>query len=95
MRESKLKAVVISTDLKAYKLTKALSNRLADFDEMCTYAAKAGRAMPPHCRLFNADYLALDRLVVEQSQGKHSIASVRWNGYAIISNVATPQAATA
>jgi hypothetical protein len=80
------KKVVQSDNLSAYKLPKTLDAKLARFDELEAYKAKAGQRPSTCVRLYKTDLLAIDAKVREQSEKKFSIHTVRYRGLPLIAH---------
>lgn len=76
--------VVNSRDLTAYRLTKKHQAVLSRWKEMRQYMALANRK--PDCiRLAKSDYNDIDAAVLNQSDGKWSLADLRYEGVPILS----------
>ena len=82
--------VVNSRDLGAYRLTKKHLAVLGRWKEMRQYMALANRR--PDCiRLAKADYNDINAAVANQSDGKWTLADLRYEGVPIYSAELSPQ----
>ena len=82
--------VVNSRDLSAYRLTKKHQAVLNRWKEMRQYMALANRK--PDCiRLAKSDYSDINAAVLNQSDGKWSLADLRYESVPILSAETSPQ----
>lgn len=91
MKETKPKAVIQSSQLTAYKLPKDVRALLDRHDRMRAYMMLGGKAPPNDIRLFRHDWVRINALVVAQSDGKHSAATVTYNGLSLIAHDDRPK----
>ena len=74
------KKVINSPILESYALKKDLRAKLDRFDQLRKYMQIGGRSAPSAIRLFRTDWLAIDRIVREQSNGERNAETVTWGG---------------
>lgn len=84
MKETKPKAVIQSAQLTAYKLPKDVRALLDRHDKMRAYMMLGGKTPPNEIRLFRHDWMRINNLVSEQSDGKFSAATATYNGHPLI-----------
>lgn len=82
----KPKRVIESANLDSYKLNQTLKKLLLKADEYIAFRQSMGSKEVPIIRLFRRDILDIDRAVREQSNGKHSIHSVFFNGRKLVAH---------
>jgi hypothetical protein len=82
--------VVNSRGLSEYRLTKKHQAILQKWKDMRAYMNLANRA-PPCVRLNAADYGDIDAAVRAQSEGKFTLADVKYEGVPILSAEISPQ----
>lgn len=82
--------VIVSKDLTAYRLTKKHQAVLKRWDDMKAYLALANKT-PEVVRLSLADYADINAAISNQSDGKRSLADVRYKGVPVLSISASPQ----
>lgn len=70
-------------ELATYQLNAALRALLKRFDDLCSYMKAANRDLPEKVTLFKKDYVALDRKITEESQGKFNASTACYRGYSI------------
>jgi hypothetical protein len=88
---SGIKRVIVSPDLSAYTLPKALAALLHRFDEMRDYSAKAGRAPPVCVRLYREDWRAIDEKVRTQSNKAFNASTVTYRGLQLVPHNESPR----
>ena len=91
MKESKLKSVVTSSNLDAYKLSKDIRAVLDRADKMRSYMLLGGKTPPNELRLFRNDWNKINNAVIEQSDKKFSAATVFYSGLPIIPHNDSPK----
>jgi hypothetical protein len=93
VKETKMKQVIVSTDLQAYypKLPKAVRELLDRADKLHEYMRLGGKTPPNELRLFQHDWNEINNKVSALSDGKQSAATVTYRGRALIAKDAKPQ----
>lgn len=78
-REKKMREVVDSRDVGQYReLPERIKEKFDAFDKIHAVSAQ------PHVRLFRADYVDVDSVVRQQSDGKWNAATVRYRGLPLV-----------
>lgn len=79
-RDNLPKKVVNSAALEAYSLKKSSRQVLEKSDRLRAYMQLGGKQLPNHIRLYPQDWLDIDRIVRDQSEGKRTARDVTWGG---------------